>query len=114
MIITSVFPYVWLGYEYGMKYAFIWMDRGLSGDPYKTKCTSLAQYKALYVGDQFYIHFQYSTSLTVFYTACFYGIQMPILFPICAFALVNQYFCDRIHTAFISRMPPSMGHELTE
>lgn len=114
MIISSLMPYFYLLYEYIMIWFFLFKDRGFSGDVYRTKQTTMAGYKYIYIGYDFLVHFQYSWVVSLTYTACFYGIQMPILFFIIAFALFNQKICDRISVGYNCVIPPSMGSEMRD
>jgi len=90
------------------------MDKGCSRDIYKTSCKTMAAYKATYVGPDFEVHYMYSNALTITYTAFLFGIQMPLLFPMAAFCMMNTRLCDRIAVAFDHRIPPAMGEELRD
>jgi len=105
-------PWINLIIAYIMKYLFIFMDNGCTKKIYKTKCKSLAGYKALYIGPDFQAHFAYSNALISIFTAFFYGIQMPILFPIAGFALFNTLITDKIMMAYYYSLPPSMSNKL--
>jgi len=105
-------PYVNLIIAYITKQVFIFMDKGCSRDPFKTKCKTMAAYKATYVGPDYLVHYSYSNALTICYTAFLFGIQMPILFPIAAFALMNTCITDRILVAYYYSLPPSMSNKL--
>jgi len=74
----------------------------------------LAGYKSLYIGPDFKAHFSYSNALISVFTAFFYGIQLPILFPIAAFALFNTLITDKIMVAYYYSIGPSMGTELND
>jgi len=114
-----------------MKYIFIFMDNSCTFPKkhnhknkdekdykdkynYQTKCKSMAAYKALYTGPDFEAHYSYAEALISVYTAFFFGIQMPILFPIAAFALFNTYVTDRILVAYYYSIPPSMNGILND
>ena len=114
MIISSFMPYVYLIIEYAMIWFFLWQDRGFSGDVYQTKQTTMAGYKSIYLGYDFLVHFNYSWVVSLTYTACFYGVQMPILFVVIAFALFNQKICDRVSVGYNCTLPPSMGPEMRD
>lgn len=59
------------------------------GDPFKTKKCSMANFKKVYGGGDYVIHFKYSGVLNVVYVTMMYGMGMPILFPIAALNLFN-------------------------
>lgn len=83
------------------------------GDPYKTKKTSMAVFKALYSGGDYVIHFKYSGILNITYVTMLYGIGMPALFPIAAINYFNQYVAERIIVAWYMRMPAALDDKLT-
>jgi hypothetical protein len=43
-----------------------------------------------------------------------YGLGMPILFPIAAFTLFNQWLCERIVVAWSVKLPPAMDDTLSK
>ena len=63
----------------------------------------MVAYKELYSGVPYFIHFRYSELLTVIYITMLYGIGMPILFPIAAFSLMNQWLAERVTLAYLVR-----------
>jgi len=71
-----------------------------SRDPYKTKKTSSAMFKALWSGGEYVIHFKYSGVLNIVYISCLYGIGMPVLFPIAAVNFFNQWVAERVIMAW--------------
>ena len=49
----------------------------------------MANFKKVYCGGDYVIHFKYSGVLNVVYVTMFYGMGMPILFPIAGINLLN-------------------------
>ena len=49
----------------------------------------MANYKTLYSGPEYVLHFKYSEVLNVTFIAMMYGLAMPILFPIACLNLFN-------------------------
>ena len=76
------------------------LDSKFTDDPYKTKCTSLAKYRAVYGGEEYLIHFKYSDVLVIIYVACTYGIGIPLLFPVASLAIAITWVNERIQTAY--------------
>lgn len=104
MFINSIMPYVTLC----TSFAIPAIKRRLSdgNDPYKdkkTKVTSMAQFKTLWSGADYVIHFKFANVLNVVYVSMMYGAGMPILFPIAAFNFLNQYICERIIVAYFMK-----------
>lgn len=114
MIINSILPYVSMTVAYIMPTVFRFIDRRFGSDIYVTRKTSLAQYRDLYSGGEYVIHFKYSGILNITYLSCMYGIGMPILFPIAAFTFINTYICERITVAYFMKQPPALDDKLTK
>ena len=100
MIINSIMPYVGLATAFIIPWLKRKMDRKFGNDVRVTKKKSMAQYKDLYSGPDYIIHFKYSNILNIMYITLMYGLGMPILFPIAAFNFFNQYLCERIIVAY--------------
>lgn len=113
MIINSIMPYVGLVTGFAIPWLKRKLDRKFKNDIYMTKKTSMAQYKDLYSGGDYTIHFKYSGILNIMYITMMYGLGMPILFPIAAFNFLNQYVCERIIVAYQSKQPPALDNKLT-
>ena len=60
-------------------------------------------YKEIYSGKIYEIHFKWSDTLNVLYVTLMYGLGMPILFPIAAFSMINNWVAERITLAYIVR-----------
>ena len=65
------------------------LDNGFTNDPYKTKKTSIQNFKILYSGKEYLIHFKYSDCLNVSYISMMYGLGMPLLYPVAALTLIS-------------------------
>ena len=65
-----------------------------------TKKNTMAQYRDLYSGALYVIHFRQSFLLNIVYVTMMYGVGMPILFPVAAFNFMNQYICERWIVAY--------------
>lgn len=65
------------------------LDNKCSGNPYKTKSTTLQKYRFMNGGSEYMIHFKYSDCLNVTFCALLYGLAVPLLFPIAAITLKN-------------------------
>jgi cyanate permease len=100
MVINSVMPYVGVCVAFIVPRLIQGMDNSFTGDHYKTRQTSLIKYRMLYSGKDYEIHFKYSDAIVVVYITMMYGLGMPILFPIAAFTLFNQWLCERIVVAW--------------
>ena len=89
-------------------------DTKKSMNPYDTKATTIQGFKKIWGGGDFLIHQKYSDSLNITFLALFYGVGMPIMFPLAAIILFNQRFCEKTIVAYYRRMPPSMDDMLTK
>lgn len=113
MLINSILPYVGLTTGFLIPMIKRGLDRKFSGNPYKTKKTSMAAYKDLYSGADYVIHFKYSGVLNIVYITMMYGMGMPILFVLAAFNFFNQWVCERIIVAYCVKLPPALDDKLT-
>ena len=113
MIINSMLPYAGLVQGFVVPRMMQYLDNGFSGNPYKTKKTSVAAYKDLYSGAFYILHFKHALLLNIAFITMLYGMSMPLLFPIGAFNYFNQWVCERIIVAYQMRLPPALDDKLT-
>ena len=113
MLINAILPYVFLLKGFLVKMIMRAWDNKFSGSPYKTRKTSMAQYKNLYSGPQYRVHIKNAGLLAIVYTTCMYGMAMPLLFPLAAFRFFNLWVCERIRVAYHVKLPPALDDELT-
>ena len=114
MMIQSVLPYFSVVTAFLPPFLLRTWDRKFSSDHYTTRKTSLAQYRDLYSGGEYVIHFKMAAILNVVYLCCMYGVGMPILFPIAAFSFINTYISERIVVSYFMRQPPALDDKLTK
>jgi hypothetical protein len=81
---------------------------------FKTKKTSRAPFKAIHSGNDYIIHFKYSGILNVVYIVFFYGIGLPVLFPIAAVSIFSTWANERYTVAYVNRLPPNLDEKLTK
>jgi len=86
MAINSFMPYIGLATAILVPKLKRFQD---SSNPYKSKKTSIAQFKNLWYGGEYLIHYKQSASLNILYVTMMYGLGMPILFPLAAFNFIN-------------------------
>lgn len=113
MIINSILPYVGLTTGFLIPWLKRKMDRRFGDDLYDTKKTSMAQYKDLYSGADYVIHFKCSGVINIVWITMMYGVGLPILFPVAAFNFFNQYVCERITVSQQVKLPPALDDQLT-
>jgi len=118
MCINSIMP---LGIEFmpiATKWFFQRRDQSWKEDHtqrlYTTKTSQIYQYMDLYSGPEFLIHFRYSSILNITFVTMMYGLGLPILFPIAAFAYFILYLCARYQVAYTYQMPPALDDLLTK
>jgi len=83
-------------------------------DPYQTKKRGMQLYKDVYSGPDYVIHFKYSGVVNTVYIAMMYGMGMPLLFPIAALNIFNQWITERIAVAYLAKLPPALDSKLTD
>ena len=97
-----------------MRVAFRFLDRGISCDSRKTNTSSIQAYMDLVDGPAYYIHYKYSSILTIIYVTFMYGFGIPILFPICCASLIVLYFVEKTLLFYAYRMPPMYDERLSQ
>lgn len=113
LCIQSLMPLIWLCINTTKLWAKKLFDSKFTGNPCITRSTTMSKYKAVYGGPEYKFHFKYSEMLNIIFVSMLYGLGMPILFVIAAFALFVAYVVERINLAFIARQPPAMDDALT-
>ena len=88
-------------------------DRSWTQNKFITKKHQVEAYVDLYGGPTYIVHFKYSSLLNVVFVTIFYGVGLPILFPICAATLMIYYVHERYDLAYRFKLPPSMDDTLS-
>ena len=89
------------------------MDNKFTNNKYITQQTTLKNYKAVYGGPSYDLHFRYSEFLNVTFISMMYGVGIPLLFPVAVVYMLVAYLCERISIAYIFKQPPAIGMNLT-
>lgn len=63
-------------------------------------------YVELWAGPEFLLYAAYSKVLLIIAVTFTYGLMLPILFPICAFGLINIYIVDTLMLTYWFKRPP--------
>jgi hypothetical protein len=90
-----------------------WKDRNYTSSTYTTSKEQVEAYVDLYAGPEYIVHLKYSSVFNVVYVTMFYGVGLPILFPIAVLTLFIFYCFERYHIAYTYRLPPSLDGKLT-
>ena len=115
MLIMAVFPYIEIVMYGSIKKLQRYLDSGFpccGRDPDKTKKTTLLQYTNLYAGPVYLMHFKYSSVLVQVFVSFMYGFNIPMLFPIAMFGIMNMYIVERLALAYYYRKPPMYDQKL--
>ena len=89
-----------------------WYDKGCCcckrkpNDKFKTNLLDQFDYVDVHAGPKFNLHALYAKFLLIIYVTLTFGFLLPILFPICAFALTNLYITDALLLTYWYRRPP--------
>jgi hypothetical protein len=113
-LIAACVPYITLCAGFGVPKVKQWLDSGRTMSPYKTKKRGMQLYKDTYSGPDYVIHFKYSGVVNIVYIAMMYGMGMPLLFPIAALNIFNQWITERIAVAYLAKLPPALDSKLTD
>lgn len=113
MLIQCVMPYVNLLLAVLLALLKRGLDTNFTYDPFRTKKASMLNYKKVYAGGEFQIHAQYTTVMSITFTAMMYGLSMPVLFPLAGLSIFSMRVCNRIQVAWLDRLPPAMNDSIT-
>ena len=69
-------------------------DSKWTNNPYITRKEDIKQYKQIYTGDIFAIAHGYGRMINITWITMFYGVGMPILFPISCAAFIVMYVVE--------------------
>jgi hypothetical protein len=87
MLINSIVPYTGLIVNWLKKKGKRYKDH--KKNVYNTKCTSISQFKDMYEMSDYVLHTKYASLLNTVFVTLMYGVSIPLLYPIGAFALMN-------------------------
>ena len=74
--------------NYFIKFIHKRNDRGWFKDS-GTQCNTISEYTELYSGPDYQIYIKYAFMIKYWFLALFYGLAIPVVFPITFFALFN-------------------------
>ena len=108
-------PYIWLLIEVLLNGLFYCMDSGIRCNKRKTKSKNIFQFMDTYRGADIAaeLAYLYADALNVIFCTMFFGIGMPIMFPMAIVILVNQAITQKIRIAWICKKPPLLGDGIT-
>jgi len=115
MMITAMWPYIEIFMFGGMKLFSRYLDSGFPcgcRKPKTTKKVTIQQYINLYSGPIYLMHFKYSSILMQVFVSFMYGMNIPLLFPIALFGIINMYVVERFALAYYYRKPPAYDQKL--
>ena len=120
MVFNIYYPIIEiLGYA-GLRFLYRLLDRGCcycrkekpDGSP-NTKSTSIQGYINLWQGPMYFMHFKYSSILTITYITMMYGFGMPVLFPIALASFVVLYLVEKYALFYVHVTPPMYDERLS-
>lgn len=113
MIFNVYYPIIEvLGY-YALRVLFRCLDRGCKLKSENTKSTSIQGYISVYQGPIYFMHYKYSSILTIAYITFMYGFGMPVLFPIACASFVVLYVVEKFMLFYGHITPPMYDERLS-
>ena len=112
MVFNVYYPIIEVAMYGALRVLFRCIDRGctLRGS---TKSTSIQGYISTYQGPIYFMHYKYSSILTVVYITMMYGFGMPILFPIAMLSFLVLYLVEKMMLFYGYVMPPKYDERLS-
>lgn len=92
-------------------------DRGCRPCPSEndtTKKTSIQAYLDMYAGPAYYMHFKYSSIMTITFITFMYGYGIPMLFPIACVSFLVLFVVEKMLLFYGYRLPPMYDEKLNE
>ena len=80
----------------------------------KNKDLTINQYVDIYSGPEYVSYIKVSFILKHIYITMFFGLALPIVFPIATLAILNQYVFDKLSLAYFYRIPPKFDDKLIQ
>jgi len=116
MIFASVMPFVRFPWHYFVKTLFRTIDsKGTCRKRIpKTKKVTIQQFVNLYSSKDVELHFRYSSIMNFVFVAFTHGLALPILFPIAAFGIFNQWLAEKLLFAYFYKQPPLLDNQLND
>ena len=104
--------------ESGLYYLIRWQgrcrDRGCSFTGKATGKKSIQSYLDVYSGPVYFMHYKYSSIMTIAFITFIYGFGMPILFPIACASFLVLYAVEKSLLFWGYRLPPMYDERLSQ
>ena len=79
-----------------------------------TKQKAIQGYLDMYAGPIYYMHYKYSSIMTITFITFMYGFGIPILFPIACVSFLVLYVVEKLLLFYGYRLPPMYDERLSE
>jgi len=79
-----------------------------------TKQKAIQGYLDMYAGPVYYMHYKYSSIMTITFITFMYGFGIPILFPIACVSFLVLYVVEKLLLFYGYRLPPMYDERLSE
>ena len=112
MVFNVFYPAIELVMYWALRVLFRCMDRGCTCRG-ATRSTSIQGYISTYQGPIYFMHFKYSSILTIVYITMMYGFGMPVLFPIAMLSFLVLYITEKIMFFYGYVSPPMYDERLS-
>jgi hypothetical protein len=114
MFFNLYYPILEAGLYFLIRFQGRCRDRGCSFKKGTTKQTSIQGYLNMYSGPIYYMHYKYSSIMTISFITFIYGFGMPILFPIAAVSFLVLYMVEKLLLFYGYRLPPMYDERLSQ
>jgi hypothetical protein len=100
MYINIFVPFIEFAIIYGTYVFAKWHDRGWSSNTYATKCKSIGQYIDKMSGSTNDIFDGYSYIMVIIWINMYFGVGLPLLFPLTLISAIITYVFERLKTIY--------------
>ena len=112
MVFNVYYPIIEVIMYWALRVLFRCLDRGCTFSG-RTKSTSIQSYISIQQGPIYFMHFKYSSILTIAYITFMYGVGMPVLFPIALLSFLVLYVVEKMMLFYGYVMPPMYDERLS-
>lgn len=112
MIFNMYFPLLEVFGYWGIRVLYRFLDSGRLWDFKTTKKTSIQQYIDVYSGEEYYLHYKYSSILNITFVTFMYGAGIPILFPVAFVSLLVLFVVEKTCLFYVYKQPPMYDEKL--
>jgi len=109
-----IFPFAEFFMNWSMKKLRMWEDRGFTCNKKRTKSKSIGAYVKMISSEDSPLFDCYSFLIVIVLVNMYFGVGLPILFPLTLFAFLSHYIFRRLATVYYFKKSPMMDNKMNK